>query len=159
MKNLSELTDSELKEYYVLYKTMISESKRAEGVKINSFDLKYAYHIVRLLSEAEDILLNGDLDLQENGRKEHMKAIRKGQISENEIRQWASEKEKQLEKLFLESNLPLNPRQKEIKQLLVNCLEHHYGSLQACVDQTGWAEKALKDIDTMLGDLRVKLYQ
>ena len=43
---------------------MICESKRNEGIKQNQMDTKFAYHIVRLLDECEQILMEGDIDLQ-----------------------------------------------------------------------------------------------
>lgn len=158
MNDLSKLSDSELKEYYSLYKEMISESGRAENVKINSYDLKFAYHIIRLLSECEQIMLTGDLDLQEKGRREHMKAIRRGEVKEEEIKKWASEKELQLEKLYHESKLPENPKREEIRQLLLNCLESHYGSLEKFIVQEDWAQNALREVDVLLGKFRNKLY-
>ena len=100
----------------------------------------------------------GDLDLQEKGRREHMKAIRRGEIPEKEIRQWAADKEKQLEKLYNESSLPYSPAVKPIKDLLLHCIEDHYGSLEECVEQVGWSEDALKEIDGVLDKHRRKLY-
>lgn len=158
MSDLSHLTDEELQEYHRLYKKMTDESGRAEGVKINSFDLKFAYHIIRLLSEAEQILATGDLDLQEKGRREHMKAIRKGEVPENQIRQWASEKELQLEELYHKSTLPFKPNTEAIRQLLMQCLEEHYGSLSGVIQQVGWAEQVLREIDQNLDKVRKQLY-
>jgi hypothetical protein len=158
MNDLSHLTDEELKEYFSLYKGMIKESGRAEGVKINTFDLKFAYHIVRLLSECEQIFKEGDLDLQEKGRREHMKAIRRGEISEAEIREWASNKEKQLEELYHKSTLPDAPDRKAIRDLLLKCLEHHYGSLDKYIQQPDWSVAALKEIKSVLEKYQVNLY-
>lgn len=158
MNDLSKLSDSELKEYYSLYKEMISESGRAENVKINSYDLKFAYHIIRLLSECEQIMLTGDLDLQEKVRREHMKAIRRGEAKEEDIRKWAAEKELQLEKVYSETSLPEKPDETKIKLLLMQCLEDHYGSLEKYISQVGWAENALKEIDDKLQSVRKKLY-
>ena len=110
-------------------------SARYELRKQLGFDVKFAYHVVRLLSECEQILAEGDLDLQEKGRREHMKAIRRGDVSEDEIRQWAADKERQLEQLYHASDLPNAPEEAKIRQLLMNCLEQHYGSLSDCVIQ------------------------
>jgi predicted nucleotidyltransferase len=91
------------------------------------WDLKFGLNVVRLLYEAEMILQEGDLDLRRHS--EHLKAIRRGEWSEEQVRKWAAEKEIQLEKLYSESKLPIKPNEDLIKQLLINCLEHHYGSL------------------------------
>jgi len=133
-------------------------SKRQKLREKYGMDTKYLYHVVRLLSEAEQILETGNLELQEKGRREHMKAIRRGETNEQEIRKWASEKELQLEKLYHSSELPNKPNSERIKQLLLQCLEEHYGSLKDCIAQVGWAEQTLKDIDGMLGKVKKQLY-
>jgi predicted nucleotidyltransferase len=132
--------------------------KRKEIRDRYGFDVKFAYHVVRLLSEVEQILTEGDLDLQEKGRREHMKAIRRGEISEDDIRQWAGDKEKQLEAAYVECKLPERPPVEPLRELLYNCLEEHYGTLEGCVEQLGWAESCLKEIDELLGKNRRKLY-
>jgi predicted nucleotidyltransferase len=102
--------------------------KRKEEVEKWGFDLKFAYHVVRLLDEVEQILTLGDIDLRRN--REQLKAIRRGDISEQEIRDWAAAKEKALEPVYHSSSLPYKPRETEIKELLLQCLEHHYGNLE-----------------------------
>lgn len=121
-----------------------------------SFDIKFAYHIIRLLDEAEQILLEGDIDLQR--AREPMKAIRRGEWTAEEVRSFAMEKEKALEAAYTNCKLPEKPAVEPLRQLLLNCLEAHYGSLQNCVAQVGWAEQTLKDMDVLLGNVRSKLY-
>lgn len=125
-------------------------SKRKELREKFGYDVKYAYHVVRLLSQAEQILTTGDLDLQEKGRREHMKAIREGRVSQEEIEQWASDKEKNLENLYIKSDLPWGPPEKEIKDLLIRCLEHHYGNLDNCIVIQNREELAVKEIKSVL---------
>ena len=105
--------------------------KRAETVAKFGYDVKFAYHLVRLLGEIEQILTEGDIDLRRN--REHLKAIRRGDVYETDIRQWAAEKEHSLERLYATSKLRHSPDEDAIKQLLLNCLEEHYGSLEGCV--------------------------
>jgi len=131
------------------------ESKKPTGKRKKiretyGFDVKHAYHLVRLLSEIEQILVEGDLDLQEKGRREHMKAVRRGDFSEQEIRDWFKVKEKDLEKLYAESKLRNKPDEASIKQLLLDCLETHYGGLDKCIINPDAAVQALKDIQTIL---------
>lgn len=104
-------------------------SKRAKLREQFGTDVKFLYHVVRLLDEAEQILVEGDIDLQRN--REQLKAIRRGEMSEAEVRSWASDKERQLEQLYAESLLPHSPDEEKIKALLLQCLEEHYGSLSA----------------------------
>ena len=146
--NLTELGDESLILYHQMYKEMMRSSKRAERVKMHGFDRKFAYHVVRLLDEVEQILVDGDIDLRRN--REHLKAIRKGEVSEEDIRKWASDKEHQLEKVYAESKLQHSPDQAKIQQLLENCLEEHYGSLAACVVHEDAPIRALREIQEVL---------
>jgi len=120
------------------------EGKRVEIREKYGFDVKFAYHVVRLLDEAEQILTLGDMDLQR--AKEHLKAIRRGEVPEEEIRRWAAEKEHALEKAYAESKLPWGPDEPKIKQLLLDCLEHHYGTLENCIVQPDRFVQALREI-------------
>jgi predicted nucleotidyltransferase len=145
---LSVLTNDELDEYCKIYKAMKGASKRAERVKIHTFDLKFSYHLIRLLNEIEQILMYGDLDLRQN--REQLKAIRRGDISQEDITKMATEKEMQLEKLYLESKLRDKPDEPKIKQLLLNCLEYHYGSLSKCIESGDKCTDALKGMREIL---------
>jgi predicted nucleotidyltransferase len=99
------------------------------------FDVKFAYHVVRLLYEAEMILAEHDLELTRH--REHLKAIRRGEVTEEEIRTWATEKERALERMYEESKLPYKPDEAKIRTLLLQCLEHHYETLtDAVIDET-----------------------
>jgi len=102
-------------------------SKRDLLRKKYGYDVKFAYHLVRLLLEAEIIMEEGTMDIARHA--EHLKAIRRGEVSEQEIFDWAASKEKHLEKVFEQSTVRAEPAKDAIKQLLLDCLEHHYGSL------------------------------
>lgn len=108
--------------------------------------------MVRLLGEVEQILLEGDIDLQRDN--ERLKAIRRGEWSEDRLRQWASDKESQLERAYAESSLPAVPDEEKLKTLLLNCLEEHYGSLSGCVVQPDRAVSVLKSIQAQLDSVR-----
>lgn len=122
------------------------EGKRKELREQFGFDVKFAYHVVRLLDECEQILRGGDLDLRRN--REHLKAIRRGDLTEDDIRKWASDKEKQLETLYNSDQcaIPYSPDEEKIKKLLLECLEHHYGSLSAAIAIPEAAEQAISEI-------------
>ena len=123
-------------------------SKRAKLREEFGMDTKFAYHIVRLADECEQILTIGDIDLQRS--KERMKAVRRGEVSAEEIKLWFAEKERTLEKLYAESKLQHSPDEGKIKQLLLNCLEHHYGNLEKCVVNPNAAIQALKEVQEVL---------
>jgi predicted nucleotidyltransferase len=137
--------------YAQLHKIAIKEptGKRAELVAAHGYDTKFGYHVVRLISEVEMILAEGDIDLQRDN--ERLKAIRRGEWTEERLRTWFAEKESHLERLHAESKLPAVPDEPRIKALLLNCLEDHYGSLAACVVEPDRAVAALRNIRAELG--------
>ncbi len=98
--------------------------KRADSVEKYGYDLKFGYHVVRLILEVEQILAEQDLDLQRH--KEQLKAIRQGHWSLKQIEDFFSEKEKQLEKLYHESKLPYSPDITEIRNLLGKCINMYF---------------------------------
>jgi len=118
------------------------------------WDLKFGMHVVRLLYEAEMILQEGDLDLRRHS--EHLKAIRRGEWTEKQVMEWAAEKEFQLEKVFFESKLQDKPDENLIKNLLINCLEHHYGKLDnSSIIMPDRNYTVLKQIKKILEDNKV----
>lgn len=129
---------------------------RKEIIKRHGYDVKFAYHVIRLFDEAEQIMMEGEINLQR--AKDVMKAIRRGDWTAGEVAEWAKEKDKALEVVYTQCKLPETPPIEPIRLLLLNCLEQHYGSLEHCVAQMGWAEQTLKDIDQILNCVRSKLY-
>jgi predicted nucleotidyltransferase len=120
------------------------DSKRLISVQKNGYDLKFAYHIVRLLSEAEQILTTGTIDLQQN--REQLKSIRRGEWTKEQIIQYFEKKEVQLEELYNKSDLPHSPNIEWVKNLYLECLEMHYGSLSDAVERN-------KDVDMLINDI------
>jgi len=150
--NLNELTDDELIQYHSLYKEMVNESSRHERVKIDQYDLKFAYHIVRLMDEVEQILTEKDLDL--TGNREELKSIRRGEWTVEEIEKKFSDKESELEKIYQKSDLPNEPRMDEIKDLLIQCLEKHYGDLNSAIQVQGGADRFIQKLERDLARYR-----
>lgn len=128
------------------------EGKRKELIEQYGYDVKFAYHVVRLLNEIEDILLHGDIDLMKN--REQLKSIRSGVWTLKQLEDYFSEKEKMLEKLFLESTLPKYPDEEKIKQLLLNCLEEFYGTIGPdAIQQSNEFELAIRNIQKIVKNL------
>lgn len=123
------------------------DSKRAVLREQFGFDVKFAYHVIRLLDEAEQILLNGDIDLRRNAAQ--LKTIRRGELSKEDIIRMASEKEAYLERVYEESTLRYSPDEKAIRTLLLECLEEHYGRLE-CVVNPDAATVALREISEII---------
>jgi predicted nucleotidyltransferase len=136
--------------YSQMHKLAIKQpqGKRAELVEKHSYDLNFAYHVVRLLTEVEMILVEQDIDLQRNN--EQLKAIRRGEWTEERLRAWGAEKEAHLERAYAESTLRATPDEPKIRALLLDCLEDHYGSLHGCVVNPDRAVEALRNIQAEL---------
>jgi hypothetical protein len=66
------------------------------------------------------------------------------------LKKWFADKETALEKAYNESTLQHSPDEAAIKQLLLDCLEHHFGSLDACITIPNIAEKTLCEIRAAL---------
>lgn len=156
MNDLSHLTDAELIEYHTKYKNLCDKSSRFQMVKTHGYDLKFAYHVVRLLDEAEQIILEGEMDLQRS--KEAMKSIRRGEWKIEDVRNWAMEKEKALEVAYVECKLPEHAPEEKLRRLLLECIEAHYGSTSEAFQQPDWSMQALCEMDDLMNKYRSKIY-
>ena len=130
------------------------EGKRKAEIEKYGYDPKYAYHLVRLLNEVEQILIEGDIDLERN--REQLKSIRRGEWSIKSLKDYFDTKEKELESVYLKSSLPHSPDEKAIKNLLLDCLEQHFGSLDACIVREDELKSALLKIEEITSALRAK---
>jgi len=132
--------------YQQLHKIRIKKpvGKRKEMVERYGYDVKFGYHIVRLLCEVEQILAEHDLDLERN--REQLKAIRRGEWSLEKLEGWFADKERQLEEVHSHSTLPDQPDVEPIKRLLLQCLEEYYGSLDPRVVRPDELASALREI-------------
>lgn len=145
---LAELSNEVLAEYYRLYSDMMKMSKRSESVKIWGMDLKFAYHTVRLVNQAEQILSEGDLDLTRSA--EQLKSIRRGEWSYEQIIDYFKHKEKILETLYANTKIPKYPDEDRIKRLLLEALESHYSTLKGCIVVPDAADKAIRDMQQII---------
>jgi len=128
-------------------KTPQEGSKRAQTIEEFGFDLKFGYHVVRLLDEVEQILTLGDLDLQRD--RERLKAIRRGEWSLEQVKEFFVTKEKELESAYTSSKLPHGPDEAAIKTLLLECLEIQYGSLESAITLPGQERALLAQIKAL----------
>lgn len=141
---LQDLSNKELQDL----KTYV-RSKRIKKIvdEDHAYDYKFATHLVRLAYECEMILIEGTLDLTRHN--EHLKAIRRGEVSKEDILKWFGEKELQLNKLYHESKLQNKPDEEKIKSLLVSVLESHYGTIDEFVKENKY-ETAITEISEIL---------
>lgn len=105
-------------------RTKKPEGKRKEMVEEYGYDVKFAYHIIRLCDECEQILTTGTLDPRRD--KERMKAVRRGEWTLEKVERWFSDAEEHLEDCYRKSELPYGPDEEKIKALLIECLEEYY---------------------------------
>lgn len=127
--------------------------KRRDDIEKYGYDVKFAYHTVRLLNEIEQILIEGDLDLTRN--REQLKSIRDGMWTLAEIQAYFTKKESELETAYTQSTLPKKPPETHIKQLLLNCLESYYGSLDNMIVAEDRYLNALKEIQAVLRNYNI----
>jgi hypothetical protein len=129
-------------------KVNASNEKRAETIAKHGYDLKFAYHTIRLLNEVEQILVEGDLDLQRN--REQLKEIRRGEWSLEQVEGYFESKEKLLEATYAASKLPHAPDEAVIKKILLECMELHYGDLGTAIKRDVNIEGLVRDLQTLL---------
>jgi predicted nucleotidyltransferase len=134
-------------------RTMSPKESRKELVEKYGFDVKFAYHVVRLALQAEMILVEHDLDLEKN--REQLKAIRRGEWTLDYLEEWFKNKEKQLDELYLNSSLRHKPDYDELKRILLICLEEKYGDMSTFYKNvdTSVQEKYNKIVKVINGEI------
>jgi len=123
-------------------------TKRVETISKHGYDLKFAYHTVRLLNQVEQIMTECDLDLERN--REQLKAIRRGEWTIEQVEKYFDQKERDLEGLYTSSKLQHSPDESAIKTLLLNCLEEHFGTLEKCVSLPNKTEQLVQDLEMLV---------
>lgn len=108
-------------------RTKNPEGKRAAEVAECGWDRKFGYHLIRLIDQCQQLLETGSMDLSLN--KEKLKAIRNGEWTMEDVEQYFSQKASIIEDLYNRSTIPHFPQNEKIKQLLLECLEISFGSI------------------------------
>src|SRR5215475_6441236 len=88
------------------------------------------------------------IDLQRN--REQLKSIRRGEWTQQQILYYFEKKRGDLEGIRAKSSLPPGPDMAALRDLLLRCLEAHYGSLDRCIVVPGRAEGLLRQIREMI---------
>lgn len=128
-------------------------SKRYEDIQKHGMDTKYSYHLVRLIGEVEQILTEGDLDLTRNN--EQLKSIRRGEWTQEQVVDYFTKKQSELETVYNTSTLQYEPDENLIKQLLLDCLEHHYGTISKSVIRETKVDALIKEMSGVLDKYRL----
>ena len=134
-------------------RTRTPKGERAKTIEKYGFDIKYGYHLVRLLLECQQILSTENLVLDRD--KELLKSMRAGEWSMDKIVLFFEKEEKHLDELYRTSNLPHKPDESKIKDLLLQCLEMHYGSVDDCIIREDQYVKALSQIKEIIEKVRM----
>lgn len=142
--------------YSQLHKIEIKNPKegtrRAELCEKFGYDVKFAYHVVRLLNESKQILEEGDLDLRRS--KEMLKSIRRGDWSLEDIKGYFDRHEKALDAAYEKSTLPHRPDIDKIRMLLLQCLEESYGSLDSFIKKQTGSMALLNELELVIHKYR-----
>lgn len=133
-------------------RTNSSNPKRAAVIEEHGFDLKFAYHVVRLMLQSEQILVEHDLDIERNS--EVLKSVRRGEWSLEQLDEWFTAKEKSLETVYSNSTLRHSPDEKRIKDLLLEALEMHYGTITTGVKRETGVDQLVSELQSVLDRYR-----
>jgi hypothetical protein len=153
---LSHLSDDELLELEKLYQQypLQENLNRREDVVTYGYSTKFAYHVIRLALQAEQILAEHDLDIERNS--EILKSIRRGEWTLEQIKDWFANKEKALETLYANSTLQHTPDENKIKELLLECLEMHYGSLDTAIVRVPQLDAMVHDLEEIVRKYKMR---
>lgn len=122
----------------------LPHGKRQGVVLQYGYDVKAAYHTVRLVEQTRQVLETGTLDLRAS--KEILRSVRQGEWTLQQVKNYFEENEKRLLDLYNTSKLRHTPNEDAIKAILLDCLESHYGSLSKAVFVPDGATSTLEKI-------------
>lgn len=106
-------------------------STRLANFEKYGYDVKFASHLIRLGLFCEQILKNRWLDLRQDA--ELLKSIKRGELKLREVEDLAQSIISRLEKLQLNTTLPIEVNKEKVKRTLINVIESHYGSIDKLV--------------------------
>ena len=109
---------------YNSYKTWRKNRNKKRKIMedLVGYDVKFGYHLLRLMYEGLEVLDEGTITLPRPER-ELLKRIRDGKISYEEIMERFKKKEKQMEESYKTSELPHSPDFDKIDNLLIELHE------------------------------------
>lgn len=118
------------------------------------YDIKMAYHTLRLLDQMEQILVDGDIDLMRN--KEECKLMRAGEWGDFD--RFDKEFQRRMDhtsQLSTKCSLSPQPQEGSLKQLLNEILEEHYSQENSSRIQTEYV--SAMEIKEQLNRIEQKL--
>jgi uncharacterized protein len=105
---------------------------RPELVDAHGYDTKYAMHVLRLGYQGRELLETGRISLPMREReREHVFAVRRGQVAFDEVLTEIGELERELEDLIETSPLPPDPDDAAVDAFLVRAYREHWAATDA----------------------------
>jgi hypothetical protein len=74
----------------------------------------------------------------------------RGEWSLDQLKQYFQDKERSLEKVYSESTLQYKPNEEKIKNLLLECLEMHYGNIDSAIKRDVNVSDVISEIEKVL---------
>ena len=102
--------------------------------------------------QCEQILVEHDLDIERNS--EILKSIRRGEWTLTQFDEWFTTKEKNLETVCANSTLREGPDELRLKELLIESLEMHYGTITTGVKRETGVDQLVCELQTVLDRYR-----
>lgn len=124
------------------------KGKRRAIIEQYGYDVKFAYHIVRLMGEVRQILEEHNLDLERD--RETYKTIRRGEWTLDQLHTWFQDQMTSLEPIYNTSTLRYAVDEPTVKEILLNCLEEHYGDLSTVVVKPSRERALMNEIQNIL---------
>jgi predicted nucleotidyltransferase len=105
-----------------------STGNRKEIIEKHGYDVKFAYHVIRLLDECRQILETHDLVLDSNVRE--LRAIRNGEWEFDKFKEIFEKRSMSLEETYGNSTLQYKMDEEHAKKILLSCIEAKHGSVE-----------------------------
>ena len=140
MRKIADLSDDELKQYY----------------NLKSYNVKMAYHVLRLLDVTQQIIIENDIDLTRNSAE--CKLMKNGLWGNFE--RFDKEFQKRLDyidELSRKCTLPIQPQNDSLRKLLKDITEAYYINEENSKQQ--YELISTTDVMTELQDIKKSLYR
>jgi predicted nucleotidyltransferase len=124
---------------------------RTELVEKYGWDVKFGYHCVRLVTQCEQVLKKGDLDLRANSSI--LKSIRNGEWSKQDLKDWFDKKEDHIDELYRKTDLPDKVDHAKAKKVLMDCLRSFFDNLDDDFVEDNRYRRVVNEIKKLVQDI------
>ena len=106
-------------------KELLAYGRRLDQVKRLGYDPKFISHVVRLLDEGIELMVEGKLTFPLNNNR-LVRDIKQGKYALSDILKWIDDRERGIEEAYIRSSLPNTPDLEAVNKLQVRILEEYY---------------------------------